>query len=535
MPATAIACCTDRRLPRDRTAKGSRARRRSASSSASVGGSGDVALGLADDAGLRRDVEAHLAAVADHELGRAAADVDHERPRAVVGVALARRAEERQPRLLVAGEDVRLEAEARATSSANSPPLAASRTALVSTASPARRRDRRSACRYSSSVANTRSIASSPRRPSASTPAPSRVTVVRRSSSSVTRPSSISATSSRVEFVPMSTTATRAHDCADLVGQRLAVEPGEQVLDREVGHPLARRPRGGADVGHEIRFGASHSGSSGGSGSGSVTSRAAPAIAPSRRARASAAWSTIGPRAVLIRIAVGCISASAGASIRWRVSGVSGQCSETKSERSSNSSSASPDAARVEHRHLEAGAARRDRPPDPAEADDPERRAVDAVAEVSPGLPGSSRHRAPPRSPRAASEPPPAAARTSGRPSHRSARRACGRPGYRAPMPRRGRCCRADGVVGDRPQVRRGVDSRRRPGRSAATAVPPTPPWLAELGRRWRQSLGPDVDLVRRDQPPERRAGQAAGDEAAGHDGHSDRRREGLTCGYATP
>ena len=74
---------------------------------------------------------------ADHHLGRAAADVEHERRRRVGGVALAGRAEERQPRLLVAGQHVRLEPVAvldlgRRTAA----PLAESRTALVSTATP---------------------------------------------------------------------------------------------------------------------------------------------------------------------------------------------------------------------------------------------------------------------------------------------------------------------------------------------------------------------------------------------------------------
>ena len=50
-------------------------------------------------------------------------------------------------------------------------------------------------------------MASSDSRPVASRPSPSRVTVVRRSSS-VSVPPSTSATSRRVEFVPMSTTAT---------------------------------------------------------------------------------------------------------------------------------------------------------------------------------------------------------------------------------------------------------------------------------------------------------------------------------------
>src|SRR5205807_2567597 len=54
--------------------------------------------------------EGHLAPGADHELGRAAADVEHERRRLFVRVALAHRPEKRQLRLLVAGEDVRLQA-----------------------------------------------------------------------------------------------------------------------------------------------------------------------------------------------------------------------------------------------------------------------------------------------------------------------------------------------------------------------------------------------------------------------------------------
>ena len=56
-------------------------------------------------------------------------------------------------------------------------------------------------------------------------------------------------------------------------------------------------------------------------------------------AAASAASSTTGPRAVFTRYASSRIAASASASIRWRVSGVSGQCSETMSARASSSSS----------------------------------------------------------------------------------------------------------------------------------------------------------------------------------------------------
>ena len=40
---------------------------------------GDVALGVADDAGLQRGVEGDLVAGADDQLGRAAADVDDQR------------------------------------------------------------------------------------------------------------------------------------------------------------------------------------------------------------------------------------------------------------------------------------------------------------------------------------------------------------------------------------------------------------------------------------------------------------------------
>ena len=49
--------------------------------------------------------------------------------------------------------------------------------------------------------------------------------------------------------------------------------------------------------------------------------------------RPAPASSTKPPRAVLIRMAEGFIRASRGASIRWRVSAVSGACRETKSDR----------------------------------------------------------------------------------------------------------------------------------------------------------------------------------------------------------
>ena len=75
------------------------------------------------------------------------------------------------------------------------------------------------------------------------------------------------------------------------------------------------------------------------SGSRSKTSSPAPEIAPERRAAASAASSTTGPRVVLTRNATASSAASAAASIRWCVSALRGQWSETTSALPSSSSS----------------------------------------------------------------------------------------------------------------------------------------------------------------------------------------------------
>ncbi len=75
------------------------------------------------------------------------------------------------------------------------------------------------------------------------------------------------------------------------------------------------------------------SGSSIGIGSGSVTSSAAAQIVPSRSASASARWSTTGPRDVFTSTAVGFISASVVALMRWRVTGERFTWSDTKSLR----------------------------------------------------------------------------------------------------------------------------------------------------------------------------------------------------------
>ena len=87
------------------------------------------------------------------------------------------------------------------TRAANSAPFAASRTAEVITAAP---RASPICSRKRASTSSTRCCGSSPSRPVRSTPSPSRVTIDSRASSRV--PSAISR---RVEFVPMSTAATR--------------------------------------------------------------------------------------------------------------------------------------------------------------------------------------------------------------------------------------------------------------------------------------------------------------------------------------
>ncbi len=95
------------------------------------------------------------------------------------------------------------------------------------------------------------------------------------------------------------------------------------------------RPR---DVRVMIQLGAESSGSSAGGGSRSRTSSAAPAISPDRRARFSAAWSTIGPRAMLTIKAVRS-SAREFLADDARDSGLSGRWTQTKSDRSASPSS----------------------------------------------------------------------------------------------------------------------------------------------------------------------------------------------------
>ena len=115
-------------------------------------------------------------------------------------------------------------------------------------------------------------------------------------------------------------------------------------------------------------------------GSRSKTSSAAPAIMPSRNAPASAASSTIGPRAVFTRYAVCFIRRMAPSLIRWRVSGRSGTCSETTSDVANASSIVTtrmavehpPPGARKHDVHPERRGARSDRTADAAGTDDAE-------------------------------------------------------------------------------------------------------------------------------------------------------------------
>ena len=82
VPATAIPFVA-RASGRSATAASIRERTSAASASSSRGRrgvGGDVALGVADDAGLERGVEVDPVAVADDQLGRAAADVDRRGP-----------------------------------------------------------------------------------------------------------------------------------------------------------------------------------------------------------------------------------------------------------------------------------------------------------------------------------------------------------------------------------------------------------------------------------------------------------------------
>ena len=183
----------------------------------------------------------------------------------------------------------------------------------------------------------------------------------------------------------MSTTATRVSWPGAASARRRARRAGCRRRARSSCGASARSPsrRGGRRAGSAPRS----SGWSAGSGSGSVTSSAAPAIARSCSARSSAAGSTIGPRAVLTSSAVGFMRSSAASSIRWCVSGVSGQWRRDEVRALEQLLERRAAGARgVEDLHPEALRAPRDGLADAAEADDAERRAGHLGAEVAVGL-----------------------------------------------------------------------------------------------------------------------------------------------------
>ena len=173
------------------------------------------------------------------------------------------------------------------------------------------------------------------------------------------------------------------------VRHRLAVQRGEEVVDGELGHLLARGMRRRADVGNDDADSArSAASSSAGSGSGSVTSRAAPAIVPSR--------SAVGQRDLVDdRPAGGVDEDRRRLHLRQRrgvdqVAGLRSQRAVQRDEVRALEQLVKRDAA--------AGASARappSRSPSPgarpprrsARADDPERGAVDVVAEVRSRLP----------------------------------------------------------------------------------------------------------------------------------------------------
>ena len=120
---------------------------------------------------------------AEDELGRAAADVDHQK-RPVAGRRLGRRAAKRQPRLLVAAQAARAARRGRARRRRRMRRCcSASRAALVAAARTRARRGARSARRTPTSTATVRAMASGCSAPVSSTPWPSRVICIERSSS----------------------------------------------------------------------------------------------------------------------------------------------------------------------------------------------------------------------------------------------------------------------------------------------------------------------------------------------------------------
>ena len=167
-----------------------------------------------------------------------------------------------------------------------------------------------------------------------------------------------------------------------------------EVGDRGLAHLQARRARGAADVRREHHVGEREVARRSACGSPSKTSRPAPAMRLAFSASTSAASSTTPPRAVFTRIAVGFIFAISAAPMRWCMAGEYGTITTTKSASREQPVALHPrgvepplvglrDAAAVvvEHAHVEARGAPRDRLADAAHADDAERGVVDVGAE----------------------------------------------------------------------------------------------------------------------------------------------------------
>ena len=250
VPATAIAASTRSRT-RAGTAASSVARtsRASASSSAGVGGSRvQVALGVAHDADLRRDVEAR-----PRRARRRRARSSRRRCRSPAAASGRRRARAVAPRKVSRASSsplsVRASRPKRSRDRARRTRRRWRRRARPRS-SPRRARsqpcalDRRA--RTPSSTSNTRCCGASPRRP-VRVDALAEPRDDRARGRAPRRPSRRRRRSSRrVEFVPMSTTATRRH--VGRVRHRLAGERGEQVVDGHLGHPRAGAHGRRADV-----------------------------------------------------------------------------------------------------------------------------------------------------------------------------------------------------------------------------------------------------------------------------------------------
>ena len=189
-------------------------------------------------------------ALADHELGRAAADVDHQQPLAGRGVAGGGRAEVGQPRLLVAGQRAGVEAEALAR------PRARTRRRWPRRAPP-RSSPRRCARAPCSAIASRvlpehlehplpaarRRAGRWRRRPRPAASRPSAARPPRAGRRRRRRRSAAASSSSRCR--------RPRRGSVGLVRHRLAGQRGEQVVDGDLGHLVARPHGRRADVGDD--------------------------------------------------------------------------------------------------------------------------------------------------------------------------------------------------------------------------------------------------------------------------------------------